>query len=160
LIAYLSLGSNRGDRAAHLHAAMAELAAAGLRVLEVSPLLETRPLAAPGRRRFLNCAVAVETDLPPRLLLRRLRRIERRHGRRGRPRANLPRTLDIDLIFYGGVRILTAELQLPHPRFVQRPFVLAPLAAIAPRLRPPRRDRTVAQLARRLTPPVVPLSRS
>jgi 2-amino-4-hydroxy-6-hydroxymethyldihydropteridine diphosphokinase len=148
---YLALGSNRGDRGRHLEAAIADLAAAGVRVARVSPFLATPPLQAPGRRCFLNCALAADTDLPPRLLLRRLRQIERRHGRHGHPRANLPRTLDVDLIFYGCVCMQTSELQLPHPRFARRPFVLTPLAAIAPHLHPPGCERTVVQLARRLT---------
>ncbi|HET9784876.1 MAG TPA: 2-amino-4-hydroxy-6-hydroxymethyldihydropteridine diphosphokinase [Terriglobales bacterium] len=145
------MGSNRGDRERYLQSAMVALSAAGLRVLNISPMLETQPLATPGRRRFLNCVVAAETDLSPRLLLRRLRRIEHGHGRHGQPRANLPRTLDLDLIFYGQAHIQTPELQVPHPRFAQRPFVLTPLAAIAPGLRPPGCNRTAAQLARRLS---------
>ena len=147
---YLSLGSNRGDREAHLLSAVADLAAGGVHVISVSPMWETRPVAATGRRLYLNCAVSAETDLPPRLLLRRMRQIERRHGRHGHHRGNPPRTLDMDLIFYGRTCISTRELQVPHPRFARRRFVLAPLAGIASRLRPPRHPRTSTQLLKRL----------
>ncbi len=124
------LGSNRGDRQACLRAALAALPAAGVAVTCVSRWRETPPFGATGRRFFLNCAVAGDTHLLPRLLLRRLLQLESRLGRHrpGRSRLKSPRTVDLDLIFYARVQMQTPQLQLPHPRFAQRGFVLTALA--------------------------------
>ncbi|MGH9413109.1 MAG: 2-amino-4-hydroxy-6-hydroxymethyldihydropteridine diphosphokinase [Terriglobales bacterium] len=147
---YLLLGSNRGASAQWFDAAIAALPAAGVRVCRVSPYRATRPVAASGRRDFLNCALAAETDLPPRVLLRRLRHLERSLGRHSHTRRNPPRTLDIDLIFYGSARIRTPELAVPHPRFASRGFVLQALADLDPGRRAPASYRTIEQTLRRV----------
>lgn len=149
----LALGSNQGDRAAHFVRALRALEAAGVRVKRVSPFLETAPVGANGRRHFLNAVAEAETALLPRPLLGRLRRIERASGRRRGPQyagRKPPRPLDLDLILYGRARIATPELTVPHPGYARRGFVLAPLAAIAPNLRPPGQPYTARQLARRV----------
>lgn len=127
------LGSNHGDRRAWLRAALAALPLAGVEVRRVSPLRETAPVGASGRARFLNCAVAGNTPLLPRVLLHRLLRIEAALHRHRPERADvkIPRTVDIDLIFYGRVRMNRTWLRLPHPRFAQRAFVLTALADLA-----------------------------
>lgn len=133
MIAIIALGSNRGDRAAELRAAVAAMARAGMRVAQVSRLLETRPQGATGRRWFVNAVAQVETDLLPRVLLRRLRAIELRQGRgrAGWPGKNTPRRLDLDLLFYGRARIHTPELEVPHPRWREREFVLQGLRELS-----------------------------
>lgn len=125
---YLLLGSNRGASSQIFDAAVAALPRFGAQVKRVSPYRLTVPMAATGRRRYLNCAVEAETSLLPRTLLRRLQRLEGDLGRHLHGRRNPPRTLDIDLIFYDRVRMRTRELTLPHPRFASRRFVLAALA--------------------------------
>jgi 2-amino-4-hydroxy-6-hydroxymethyldihydropteridine diphosphokinase len=135
-IVYLSLGSNIGDRAAHLNAAIAALADAGVRVLKTSAFYETEPVDYLEQEWFLNCVVEGETELPAHALLARLREIEARMGSK-KIIAKGPRILDIDILLYGDETIATAELQVPHPRMAQRRFVLVPLAEIAPELRHP-----------------------
>lgn len=143
---YLSLGANRGDRAAGLAAALAALPRHGIRVERVSAIRETRPEGATGRRAFLNCAVEASTDLLPRVLLGRLRAIEHSLGRRRLDRGRAtPRPVDLDLIFYGRARIATATLTVPHPRFARRRFVLDGLAELAPRGRAPGSGLTLRQ---------------
>lgn len=126
MIAYVALGSNRGDRAGELRAALAAMNRAGARVLRLSRVIETRPQGATGRRWFLNAVAEVETDALPRVLLRKLRTIERRQGRRraGWPGKNTPRRIDLDLVFYARARTRTPELVLPHPRWQERGFVV------------------------------------
>jgi 2-amino-4-hydroxy-6-hydroxymethyldihydropteridine diphosphokinase len=132
---YLSLGSNLGDRAALLAEAVARLCAhPALTVTQVSPVYETRAVADEPQPDYLNLAVALETDLEPRQLLSVTQEIERVLGRE-RPYPNAPRTIDVDLLVCGGIMMATAELTLPHPRMLQRQFVLQPLADIAPDLR-------------------------
>lgn len=155
--AVVALGSNLGDRAAHLHRALRALAQTpGLRVLRASRIYETAPVGAdigapvgapgPPQGDYLNAVVELQSALPPRLLLLRLQQIERAAGRR-RPWRNAPRTLDLDLLFHGAPR-RHPDLVLPHPRLHLRGFVLAPLAEIVPALRHPCGAR-IAQLARR-----------
>jgi 2-amino-4-hydroxy-6-hydroxymethyldihydropteridine diphosphokinase len=142
---YLSLGSNIGDREANLLAAIERLQAPELRVLRVSPIYETEPVGLAAQRWFLNLAVEAETTLFPLQLLARTGRIERELGRQ-RTVANGPRTIDIDILFYGNAVVKTARLEIPHPRLSERRFVLAPLAGLAPGLRHPVTHQTVRQL--------------
>ncbi|MGH9393784.1 MAG: 2-amino-4-hydroxy-6-hydroxymethyldihydropteridine diphosphokinase [Terriglobales bacterium] len=133
MIAYLALGSNRGERARELQAALEEIERAGMRVRRVSRPVMTRPQAATGRGWFLNAVAEVETELLPRVLLHRLQAIERAHRRRRQawPRKNTPRRLDLDVIFYGRVRLSSRELKLPHPRWRGRAFVVEGLRELS-----------------------------
>lgn len=133
---YLSLGSNLGDREKNLRAAIAALAGAKLRVTRVSSFYETEPVDLREQPWFLNCVAQGDTEVPALDLLRRLRRIESQMGSKKLvPRG--PRLIDIDILLYGDETIDTPELQVPHPRLLQRKFALVPLAEIAPNLRHP-----------------------
>jgi 2-amino-4-hydroxy-6-hydroxymethyldihydropteridine diphosphokinase len=156
---YLSLGSNLGDRLALLRAAVQRLRdSADMHVITASPLYESEPWEEePGRagsqqRWYLNCVVAVDTPLPPRALLDRLRGIEDALGRLrppGTPEARrfAPRTLDIDILFYGDEVISGPDdLHVPHLLLAERAFVLRPLADVAPELEHPTLYTTVRQL--------------
>jgi 2-amino-4-hydroxy-6-hydroxymethyldihydropteridine diphosphokinase len=142
---YLSLGSNLGDRAGNLLAAIAALAGAGVRVTKASSLYETEPVDYLEQPWFLNCAVEAETALAPLALLHALRRIEAQLGSQ-KEFAKGPRLLDMDILLYGDETIELPELQIPHPRMLQRNFVLAPLAEIAPTLMHPSWPANVAEL--------------
>lgn len=144
-IIYLSLGSNVGDRAAHLAAGIAALGVAGVRVTRQSSLYATEPVDFQTQSWFLNCVVEAETELMPRQLLRVVRDIERQHGRRPMVRSG-PRTLDIDILFYGGAIVRARDLEIPHPRLAERRFVLVPLREIAPTLRHPLLRKTIAEM--------------
>jgi 2-amino-4-hydroxy-6-hydroxymethyldihydropteridine diphosphokinase len=131
--AFLGLGSNLGDRLAHLRAAVATL---GPSVTEVSPLYETEPVGGPlGQGAYLNLVVQLETDLAPRELLAVCHRLESAAERIREERWG-PRTLDVDILWIDGVTIDTPDLQVPHPRMFERRFVLAPLGDLAPELLP------------------------
>ncbi len=146
---YLGLGSNLGDRAAHLDAGLNGLITQGLRVVRRSGIYETEPVDCPSPRSFLNLVVEVATCLSPHDLLGRARRVEAGQGRRPGPR-NGPRPLDIDLLLDGST-VLTGdgELELPHPRLHLRRFVLVPLVEIAPAVRHPLLGLTAAALLAR-----------
>ena len=144
-IVYLSLGSNLGDRRANLQNAVTALNAAGIRVLRESPIYETEPVDYIDQPWFLNQVVEAETTLFPMQLLTRTARIERALGRvRSIPKG--PRTLDIDILFYGNSIVHTRRLEIPHPRLAERRFVLIPLADLVPDLRHPTSHRTVREL--------------
>jgi 2-amino-4-hydroxy-6-hydroxymethyldihydropteridine diphosphokinase len=149
--AAIALGSNLGDRRAHLEFAFARLREL-LANLRTSSIYETEPVDVPNEQpRFLNAAAVGETTLTPRELLNALLSIERACGRE-RPFAGAARTLDLDLVLMGE-RIVDEEgLVIPHPRFRERQFVLEPLAAIAPELRDPVSGQTVEELFRSLVP--------
>ena len=149
--AYIGAGSNLGDRAGHLRAALVALAREGLAPDRVSSLWATEPVDAPGAPEFLNIALRVETSMPPERVLGCLQRIEQGAGRR-RGAANASRTLDLDLLLQEPYRIRSARLQLPHPRMWARRFVLAPLAEIAPELRQPAGGRPIRDVLRALAP--------
>lgn len=126
--AVLALGSNLGDRAANLRAALDLLAERGVSPVRVSSVWETPPVPSdqPG---YLNAAVAVETDLPPEELLDVAKEVEHLLGRR--PTGHWrPRPIDIDVLFCGDREVASETLTVPHPRIAERAFVLLPLAEV------------------------------
>ena len=154
-LAAIGLGSNLGDREAHLKYAIHRLADV-LANLRASSLLETSPVGVPGLQPlFLNAAAVGEARTSPDELLRALLAIERERGRQ-RPFAGAARTLDLDLLIYGDLISDQPGLNVPHPRFRERRFVLEPLAEIAPDLRDPVTLLTVRDLLARL-PPELPV---
>lgn len=124
----IALGSNLGDRRWNLARAIDALRNV-VRVVRISSIVETDPVDAPPPK-YLNMVVAGHTALDPRTLLRELLAIEKRLGRRRPAPKNAPRTIDLDLILYDAVRMRSAELTLPHPRFAERAFVMQPLREI------------------------------
>ncbi|HLW76150.1 MAG TPA: 2-amino-4-hydroxy-6-hydroxymethyldihydropteridine diphosphokinase, partial [Bryobacteraceae bacterium] len=133
---YLGLGSNVGDRAAHLAQARQRIAASDVRIVRASSIYETAPRDLLDQPDFLNQVLECETDLLPRVLLATLQKIERAMGRK-RIVAKGPRVIDIDILLIGASVIETENLQVPHPRMADRRFVLEPLAELAPELRHP-----------------------
>jgi 2-amino-4-hydroxy-6-hydroxymethyldihydropteridine diphosphokinase len=131
--AYLSLGSNLGDRLAYLVDAVRRLGAAHTRVTRVSSVYETAPWGKLDQPAFLNVAIAVETDLAPEDLLHHVAEVERSLGRVRHERWG-PRTIDIDILLYGTISVHTADLEVPHQRMAERAFVLVPLLEIGPDL--------------------------
>jgi 2-amino-4-hydroxy-6-hydroxymethyldihydropteridine diphosphokinase len=131
--AFLGLGSNLGDRMAHLSGAVATLRAAG-DLVAVSPLYETEPVGGPADQgAFLNLVVELATADPPRRLLERCQALESA-AQRVRLEHWGPRTLDADVLFIEGESVDEPDLIVPHPRMWERRFVLAPLADLAPDL--------------------------
>jgi len=145
---YLSLGSNLGDRAANLDRAIEALPEAGVLVLRRSSLYETEPVDFLDQPWFLNCVVEAETSLPPEPLLEALQGIERRLGSK-KLIARGPRIIDLDVLFYGGSVVRTANIEIPHPRMADRRFVLEPLAELAPAFMHPILHATSAELLAR-----------
>jgi 2-amino-4-hydroxy-6-hydroxymethyldihydropteridine diphosphokinase len=144
-VAYLGLGSNVGGREAALQAAIDRLHAPDLRVKRISSVYETAPRDFGAQPRFLNLVVEAECELMPMQLLSRIDKIERELGRqRSTPKG--PRTIDIDILFYGNSVVRTGELEIPHPRLSERRFVLEPLSELAPELRHPELRRTMLEL--------------
>jgi len=141
----IALGSNLGDREAHLRRAIDALVPA-FSNLRVSSLYETDPVDVPGSQpMFLNAAATGESDLSARGVLDALLSVEQQLGRE-RPYAGAPRTIDLDLILYGGSVINAPGLAVPHPRFRERRFVLEPLAEIAPDWIDPVTGKTIREL--------------
>lgn len=140
----VALGSNLGDREGTLRDALAALGQ-HLSDLRVSTLHDTEPVGVGAQRRFLNAAATGRTTLSARDFLAVLLDIERRFGRE-RPYPGAPRTLDLDLILYGDSVVDEPGLVVPHPRFRERVFVLAPLAEIASDWTDPVTGRTVGEL--------------
>ena len=137
VIAYVGLGANLGDARRAVQAALDALA--GLpetRLTAASPLYRSAPVQADGPD-YVNAVAALQTRLSAPDLLAALQAIEHAAGRQ-RPYRNAPRTLDLDLLLYGDAHIQTAQLTVPHPRMVERAFVLKPLADIAPDLVAPQ----------------------
>jgi 2-amino-4-hydroxy-6-hydroxymethyldihydropteridine diphosphokinase len=149
-IVYLSLGSNLDDRLANLRAAIDALPQVGVRVRQESSIYETEPVDFLEQPWFLNCVVEGETEIEPHALLQSLRAIESQLGSQ-REFAKGPRKLDLDILLYGDESIVTPDLQVPHPRMLQRRFVLAPLAEIAPHMQHPSWPATASTLLTHLT---------
>jgi 2-amino-4-hydroxy-6-hydroxymethyldihydropteridine diphosphokinase len=144
--AYLGLGSNLGDRVGYLRTALNLLVASSDVVIEaVSSLYETTPLEITEQPDFLNAAAAVRTQLTPRELLRLVKEIERAVGRIERVRFG-PREVDVDILLYGDLLLVSDELTIPHPRLAARAFALAPLAELAPGLVLPGAAVSIASL--------------
>jgi 2-amino-4-hydroxy-6-hydroxymethyldihydropteridine diphosphokinase len=151
--AYVSLGTNLGDRAAHLDFAIRALdRLPDTRVDAVSPIFETDPVGPPPQGAYLNAVARVATVLAPRALLDALLAIERDAGRE-RGARNAARTLDLDLLLYGDRLVDEPGLVVPHPRLAERAFILEPLAALAPALVHPRLGVSIASLAERVRDP-------
>jgi len=145
-VIYLALGSNLGDRRANLAAAIKRLRAQ-IAVEQISAIYESEPAYVDDQPRFLNAALRGRTQLPPDALLAFLKGIEHELGRIPGPRFG-PRLIDLDILLYADLVITTDQLTIPHPRMAERPFVLVPLAEIAPDLVPPGWTTTVGELAR------------
>jgi GTP cyclohydrolase-4 len=146
--AYLSLGSNMGDRQKNLDRALGFLSQR-LRVERVSSVYDTEPVGDVKQPRFLNLVCRAYTSLPPIELLMVAKGIEAKLGRVSKSGA--PRPIDIDLLFYGDQIVETPGLVIPHPRLTERAFVLVPLAEIAPGLVHPVNGKTVRELKREVT---------
>lgn len=145
--AFVGIGSNLGDREAHVRSALELLAAEqGIDVVAVSELRETEPVGPVEQGRFVNGAALLETELSPRELLGRLLTIEGRLGRVRNERFG-PRTIDLDLLVHGDAVVNEPGLSVPHPRLHERRFALEPLADLAPDLVVPGRGPISALLA-------------
>ena len=149
-LVFLALGANLPSSAGLPEATLAvaaERLSALSRVTARSSLYSTAPVGYRDQPRFVNAVAALEIPLSPRNLLDALLAIELEFGRdRAASLSNGPRTLDLDILFYGDLVLAHAGLEIPHPRLAQRAFVLVPLNEIAPDLRDPRSGKTVTQL--------------
>jgi 2-amino-4-hydroxy-6-hydroxymethyldihydropteridine diphosphokinase len=142
---YIALGTNVGEREANLLQALQLLPESGVQIQRVSSIYETEPVDYLDQEWFLNAVVEGQTDLDALDLLSALRVIEARMGSK-KAFAKGPRKIDLDILLYGSETIDTQELQVPHPRMLERKFVLIPLAEIAPNLRHPSWKSGVATL--------------
>ena len=146
---FVALGSNLDDPRAQVRSGLRALAALPrTRLVRESSLYLNPPVGYRGQPDFINAVAMIETRLAPRALLEALLEIERAHGR-VRDFPNAPRTLDLDIVLYGDLRVHEPGLTIPHPRMLERAFVLVPLAEIAPEAVVPG-GRRVADLVKRV----------
>jgi 2-amino-4-hydroxy-6-hydroxymethyldihydropteridine diphosphokinase len=144
-IAYLGLGSNLGKREEYLQRALDALQAPRLRILRVSSVYESAPVDMLAQPWFLNLAAEAECGLMPLQLLAHTAKVERALGRK-RLQEKGPRTVDVDILFYGSFVVRTPRLVIPHARFAERRFVLEPMAELAPDFRDPNSRRSMREL--------------
>ncbi|HTB94027.1 MAG TPA: 2-amino-4-hydroxy-6-hydroxymethyldihydropteridine diphosphokinase [Candidatus Sulfotelmatobacter sp.] len=142
---YIALGTNVGEREANLLQALRLLPESGVHIRRVSSIYETEPVDYLDQEWFLNAVLEAQTELDALDLLSALRLIETRMGSK-KAFAKGPRKIDLDILLYGDETVDTDELQVPHPRMLERKFVLIPLAEIAPNLRHQSWKSGVAQL--------------
>jgi len=147
-LVYLSLGSNLGNREAHLRRAIAELETMGT-VRALSSFYETQPVGSIDQPWFLNCVAALETEKSPRELLDVVLNIEAGMGR-VRMQEKGPRNIDIDILLFGDRIVSEPRLKIPHPAMQERRFVLEPLVEIAPDVRHPLFKKTASRLLQEL----------
>ena len=131
VICYLGVGSNLGDRRETIKSAVKEInALEGIKVIKSSKIIETDPVGGPARQgKYLNSALKIRTNLTPFTLLKRLKQIEKKLGRKKTARF-APRTIDLDILFYGNKIINRKNLKIPHPKIFEREFVIKPLMQI------------------------------
>ena len=145
---FIGTGSNLGDRLGALKSA-AELLAPKVRVMKASKVYETPPWGYEDQPAFLNQVLQVETELDPPALLKFLKRIEKKLGRKASFLYG-PRAIDLDILFYDDLIYSTDTLQIPHPLASERAFVLIPLLEIAPDFVHPVLGKTIKELARKV----------
>ena len=126
---YLALGSNLGDRQGHLRKAVDAFKANGIRVRKISTVIETEPVGGPPQGKYLNAVLKIQTQLSPEDLHRATQSIEQQLGR-VREIKNGPRVIDIDILLYDDVKLVSRRLMIPHPRMFEREFVMQPLREI------------------------------
>ncbi len=145
-IAYVGLGSNLGDRAGNMLMAIRGLIEASLEISKLSSIYETEPVAMEDAPPFLNMVAEVRTGtIAPTQMMARMLRIEYLLGRKDK-NLNVPRTIDLDLLFFGDQKLSTPFLTLPHPRIHLRNFVLVPMLEIAPEFRHPTLRKSISDL--------------
>lgn len=144
---FLGVGSNEGDRLKHISQAIRQLSSINhLQVVQIAPIIETKPVGGPPQENYLNTVVEVETTLSPQELLAALKQIEQQQGRKLDAVRWSSRPIDLDILLYGDQVIKTSELEVPHPRLHQRRFVLEPLAQLSPEMVHPLLKRSIKEL--------------
>lgn len=130
---YLALGSNLGDRLQYIQRAVAELEACGVKITKFSTVIETDPVGGPPQGKYLNAVLKASTNHSPEELYLLTQAIERKLGR-VKKTINAPRVIDIDILLYDDIKLITPKLLIPHPRMLERGFVMQPLEEIDPAL--------------------------
>ena len=144
---FIGVGSNEGDRLAHISRAMRALAeVSGVRLLQMATIAETEPIGGPPQGPYLNTVVEIDTALSPTELLKELQDIERRLGREPSSQRWGPRPIDLDILLYDDWIVQEPQLSIPHPRMHERQFVLEPLAQLAPGTIHPLLQQPIADL--------------
>lgn len=127
----MSVGTNIGDRPGNIRKALQLLKKEGIKIDKVSRIIQTKPVGGPPQPKFLNAAISASTDFSPRVLLRKIKKIEKLMGRRKSVRFG-PRIIDLDILIFDNLKLKSRDLIIPHPRMWERKFVLKPLRTLLP----------------------------